>query len=60
MKLSKEEIKTALVNTGSINRFRSDNLWGQAFQMYNSERKENLKPTCGTCFKKVKEWILKA
>lgn len=59
IQLTKEEIKKALVDSGKIHRFTSDNLWLQAFKSYNTENKSSLKPSCGTCFQRVKEWILK-
>jgi len=56
--MTKEEVKQKLIDTGLINRFRNDHTWIQAFNLYNSTKGANLKPSCGTCFKKVKEWIL--
>lgn len=57
--MSKEVIKNKLIETGLINRFKNHVLWVQAFNLYNAEKGANLKPTCGTCFKKVKEWLIK-
>ena len=59
IELTKEQIKEALVSTGRIHRFTSDNLWLQAFKIYNLEKKSSLKPSCGSCFQRVKEWLLK-
>ena len=57
--MTKEEIKTKLLTTGLINRFKLDPTWVEAFLMYNEEKKAKLKPSCGSCFKKVKEWIMR-
>jgi hypothetical protein len=56
--MTKEEVKNRLIESGLINRFKNHPLWVQAFNLYNSHKDANLKPTCGTCFKKVKEWLL--
>jgi hypothetical protein len=57
--MTKEEVKKRLIESGLINRFKQAPLWNMAFNLYNSTKGESLKPTCGTCFKKVKEWILR-
>jgi len=56
--MTKEEVKNNLISSGLINRFKVSYWWSQAFNLYNSHKGSNLKPTCGTCFKKVKEWLI--
>jgi len=54
------EIKKRLIEGGLIERFRgSEKLWQLAFKEYNFANGTNLKPNCGRCFQKVKEFILK-
>jgi len=55
--MDKAEIKKRLIESGLIHRFRNEKLWQLAFEEYNKASKSNLKPTCGRCFGKVKEWI---
>jgi len=60
MELDKEEIKIRLHQSGLINRFKTDEvLWHKAFNLYNSVTGNKLKPNCGSCFKVVKEWLMK-
>lgn len=56
--MDKQEIKNRLEQSGLINRFKGDQkLWQMAFDAYNSATGSKLKPTCGVCFTKVKEWL---
>lgn len=56
--LDKGEIKNRLIEAGLINRFKGDQfLWQEAFRMYNEATGSKLRPTCGVCFAKVKEWL---
>lgn len=58
--MEKSEIKKRLQESGLIERFRgNEKLWQLAFKAYNEENRTNLKPNCGRCFQKVKEFILK-
>jgi hypothetical protein len=59
MQLDKEEIKNRLIQSGLINRFSNEKLWQMAFDEYNKATGSKLKPNCGTCFVKVKEWLIK-
>jgi len=54
------EIKKRLQEGALIERFRgNEKLWQLAFKSYNEANSTNLKPNCGRCFQKVKEYILK-
>lgn len=58
--MDKQEIRNRLEQSGLINRFKGDQkLWQLAFDWYNKETESKLKPNCGVCFKKVKEWLNK-
>ena len=55
--MDKQEIKNRLEQSGLINRYRNEKLWQLAFDAYNKEQGTKLKPNCGVCFTKVKEWL---
>lgn len=58
MQLDKQEIRNRLEISGLIHRFKgSEKLWQLAFEEYNKATGSKLKPTCGVCFNKVKEWL---
>jgi hypothetical protein len=58
--MTKTEIKTQLEANGTLHVTKSqDPLWKQAFDMYNRENRQQLKISCGGCWPKVKEWLLK-
>jgi hypothetical protein len=57
--MSKEELKKGLQAAGLWNRYRNEYWWQKAFDEYNFASGSKLRPTCGMCFKKVKEWIEK-
>jgi len=55
--VEKSEIKQGVENAGLWNRYRNEHWWRVAFEAYNKASGSNLKPTCGRCFGKVKEWL---
>jgi len=56
--MSKEELMTGIKSSGYWNRYTKDSYWWQkAFDEYNLASGSKLRPTCGGCFKKVKEWL---
>jgi hypothetical protein len=55
--MSKEEIKQGLVAAGLWHRFKNVYWWQRAFDEYNLASGSKLRPTCGVCFKKVREWL---
>jgi len=55
--MDKQEIRNRLELSGLIHRYKSEKLWVLAFEAYNKETGNKLKPNCGKCFTKVKEWL---
>jgi hypothetical protein len=56
--MDKAALLNALVVTGQIDRFSRTDNWERAFEEYNKIHGDNLKPNCGSCFRKVQKWLL--
>jgi hypothetical protein len=57
--VDKQEKMVGLKSSGYWNRFTNVYWWQKAFDEYNLASGSKLRPTCGMCFKKVKEWLEK-
>lgn len=58
--MTKQDIKAAMDAKGIFKTNGSrDELWVKAFEMYNSGQNSKLKMGCGSCYNKVREWLLK-
>lgn len=53
--MTKEEVKNNLIP--HRNRFDDNKQWRDAFKIYNDFHGTTLKPNCGRCFEKVREWL---
>lgn len=57
--MTKQEIKTQLEAKGLLRVGGShDPLWVKAFELYNAGQRNHLKMGCGSCYSKVREWLL--
>lgn len=57
--MTKAEIKTQMEAAGILKTSGSKhNLWVEAFKLYNSGKSQHLKMGCGSCYNKVREWLL--
>lgn len=48
-----------LIANGQITVFRRSTSWEKAFDLYNKEHKTSLRPSCGSCFRMVSDWLKK-
>lgn len=56
--MTKQEIKAQLQANGTLGVTKSlDPVWKIAFDMYNKEKRQNLKISCGGCWGTVREWL---
>lgn len=57
--MSKTEVLSKLTENGLIDKFSLDttNYWQIAFDLFNAANKDNLRPSCGSCFRKVQKWL---
>jgi hypothetical protein len=54
--MTRTEVKNNL--GAQIYRYDNTQEWRDAFLLYNAVHGTKLKPNCGKCFEKVKEWLL--
>lgn len=57
LSMSKAEALQAVTNEGSIGKFGRSPAWEKAFEAYNAANNEKLRPSCGSCFRKVLRWM---
>lgn len=55
--MTKAEALAAVTNEGSIGKFSRTPAWEKAFEAYNQVNNEKLRPSCGSCFRKVLSWM---
>lgn len=55
--MDKAALLADLVNSRQIDKFSRTPFWEKAFDAYNSAKGEKLRPSCGSCFRKVKAWL---
>ena len=56
--MDKQSILAELKSTGEWDRQSSTQLWGKAFKAYQDSTGEKLSTRCGSCYSKVKKWLL--
>ncbi len=58
--MTREELKTIMLQSGELERFKKTPNWEKAFEMYKGETKDyEVSVGCSGCFKKVKNWLNK-
>lgn len=55
--MDKAALLAELTGNGNISTFQRTPSWDKAFEAYNKANKEHLRPSCSSCFRKVKAWI---
>lgn len=55
--MDKKTILNELTTTGQITVFRRTPLWETAFNLYNTGHTPKLRPSCGSCFRTVLDWL---
>lgn len=59
--MTRQELRDKMLQSGEINhpdRFNQN--WNAAFEMYKNETKDfTVSVKCGSCFKKVAQWLRK-
>jgi hypothetical protein len=57
--MTKQEIKAEMERLliFKTNGSRHD-LWNKAFEMYNAGKSQKLRQGCGSCYQKVREWLV--
>jgi hypothetical protein len=56
--MTKQEALTALKSTNQIDVHRRTPAWEAAFSLYNAANNSKLQPNCGSCFRKVRIWLM--
>lgn len=56
--MTKQEALTALKTTNQIDVHRRTPAWEAAFSLYNAANNSKLQPNCGSCFRKVRNWLM--
>ena len=57
--MTKQELKTQMEANGILRMSGSKHpLWVEAFKMFNEGKRQSLKMGCGSCYNKVREWLL--
>jgi hypothetical protein len=57
--MGKTEILAELRANGEIDVFRRSPSWQKAFDLYKKEVGGHKSLNCGSCYKDVKEWLMK-
>lgn len=55
--MTKAEILIELKKAGQFDSSRKTPLWEIAFTLYNTANNSKLRPSCGGCFNKVRNWL---
>lgn len=56
--MTREELRDIMLVSGELERFKRTPNWEKAFEMYILDTGDKqVSPQCGTCFKKVKNWL---
>lgn len=57
--MTKQELKAQLEAAGLLKTSGSKHpLWVEAFKMFNEGQRQSLKMGCGSCYSKVRAWLL--
>lgn len=57
--MSKAEIAAELKAKGQFDTNTRNELWTKAFQLYEVENKQKLSMSCGSCYGKVRSWLVR-
>lgn len=56
--MSRTELRDMMTVSGELVRFKKTPNWNMAFELYQQETGDKqVSADCGTCFKKVKNWL---
>lgn len=55
--MTKAEALSALEASGDITKHSRTPNWEKAFELYNKATGQNLRPSCGSCFRSVTAWL---
>jgi hypothetical protein len=55
--MDKAQLLAELTANGNISVLRRSPSWEKAFDVYNKLHGTNLRPSCGTCFRTVLQWL---
>lgn len=55
--MDKATILAELKANGNIAKNTRTSTWEKAFDLYNKSVNDNLRPSCGSCFRKVLKWL---
>lgn len=57
--MTRQEIYQGLKAKGIFDTNGKDPLWQEAFKVYYQETRQRLSPSCGSCWPKLRNWLMK-
>jgi len=58
--MTREELRDKMLVSGELERFNKSDNWAKAVELYkNMTGDKEVSLGCGTCYKKIKVWLLK-
>lgn len=58
--MTREQLRDKMKVSGELERFNKSEDWANAFELYKAQTGDyQVSIKCSSCFRKVKEWLLK-